>query len=219
MDSLGVYISAFKNILHGIKTRILRYFRLKKYLQNEKIKIYYGCGDVRQEGYINIDVRWTFAVDIIADMEWCSKKFHGKCQEVYISHVLEHFDSPGKAMRDSSNTVLGALNLINSMLVPGGIVRIAVPDFRALAELYIEGRFPLYPRLLGRLMGEQDYRENQHACAFDREFLEDCLKYCNFGSIEEWLPEDEGFSRDSSFDRIEGRVTSLNLVARKLVTA
>jgi len=122
-------------------------------------------------------------------------------------------------MRNSPNTALGALNLINAMLVPGGIVRIAVPDFRALAELYILEGFPLFPRLHGRLMGEQNYHENQHACVFDREFLEDCLKYCNFGSIEEWKPENEGFSKDGSFDRVDGRVTSLNLVARKLEDA
>ena len=219
MNTIGVYISAIKNFLHSIKTRLLRNSRLKKYLQEGECKIYFGCGNVRQEGYINIDVRWTPAVDIMADLEWCSNNFHGRCQEVYISHLLEHFNSPGKAMRDSSNTVLGALNHINTMLVPEGIVRIAVPDFRAIAELYIQERFPLFPRLHGRLMGEQNYLENQHACVFDRAFLEYCLKYCNFGSIEEWMPENEGFSQDGSFDRIDGRVTSLNLMARKLESA
>jgi predicted SAM-dependent methyltransferase len=195
---------------------LLRNSRLKKYLQEGKCKIYFGCGNVRQEGYINIDVRWTPAVDIMAKLEWCSRKFHGKCHEVYISHLLEHFNSPGKAMRDSSKTVLGALNLINTMLVPDGKIRIAVPDFRALAELYVKEDFPLFPRLHGRLMGEQNYPENQHACAFDRDFLEFCLKRCNYGDVQEWIPEDEGFSPDGSFDRVNGRVTSLNLLARKV---
>ena len=182
MKNIGAsYISAFKNFFHSTKARVLRNFRTKKYLKEGNCKIYFGCGNVRQEGYINIDVRWTPAVDIISNLEWCSNNFHGRCQEVYISHLLEHFDSPGKAMRDTSNTVLGALKLINNMLIPQGVVRIAVPDFRALAELYIQDSFPLFPRLHGRIMGEQDYRENQHACVFDREFLVECLKYCHFG--------------------------------------
>lgn len=206
----------FKNFLYRLKTRLLRKTRLRKYLQQGGCKIYFGCGNVKQEGYINIDVRWTPAVDIMADLDWCAKNFHGKCHEFYISHLLEHFNSPGKAMRASSNTALGALNLINAMLITDGIVRVAVPDFRALAELYVQGRFPLFPRLHGRLMGEQNYYENQHACAFDREFLEYCLKYCHFGMIEEWDPENEGFSRDGSFDRLDERATSLNLLARKL---
>lgn len=213
---MGAFITALKNFFHSTKTRLLRHSRIKKYLKDGgECKIYFGCGNVRQEGYINIDVRWTPAVDIMADLDWCSNQFHGRCQEVYISHLLEHFDSPGKEMRDTSNTVLGALKLINQMLKSQGVIRIAVPDFKALAELYIQEGLPLFPRLLGRIMGEQDYKENQHACVFDREFLEYCLQHCGFGLVEEWIPEDQGYSRDGSFDKIDGRVTSLNLMARK----
>jgi predicted SAM-dependent methyltransferase len=134
---------------------------------------------------------------------------------VYLSHVLEHFDSPGKAMREGGDTVLGALRRIHRMLRPGGTVRIAVPDFRALAEVYLTDGYPLHPRILGRLMGEQDYAQNRHATAFDRPFLEHCLRRTGFEPAGEWDPVVEAFERDGSFDSIDGRRTSLNLLAVK----
>jgi predicted SAM-dependent methyltransferase len=179
------------------------------------VKIYYGCGGVRQPGYINVDVRWTPAVDLIGDLEWCARNFQGVCKEVYISHVLEHYGSPGKAMRDDKKSVLGALKAIQRMLGPGGIVRIAVPDYRALAEIYIHDQYPLYPRIMGRLMGEQDYPENRHQCVFDRGFLEYCLDWCGFQNFREWKPNADMFKQDGSFDEMEGRRTSLNLIAEK----
>ena len=118
-------------------------------------------------------------------------------------------------MRDTPNTVLGALNLIRLMLAPGGLVRMAVPDFEGLSDLYVKRSHNLYPRLLGRIVGEQDYNENSHGCVFDRVFLEYCLKYAKFEDIELWNPENENLSRDGSFDKIDGRVTSLNLTAKK----
>jgi len=119
-------------------------------------------------------------------------------------------------MRDGPDTILGALKAMRRLLVAGGIVRIAVPDFGALARLYMSGRYPLHPRLLGRLCGEQEYPENLHRCAFDRAFLERCLAQTGFGRVEAWLPEEMGFVRDSSFDNLEGDQTSLNLTARRM---
>jgi predicted SAM-dependent methyltransferase len=180
------------------------------------IKIYYGCGNIRQPGYINIDIRWTPSVDILADLSWCSKHLKGKCQEVYLSHVLEHFGSPGRSMRNSGKTVIGALEDINKMLKKSGLIRLAVPDFKILAQLYSSGQLELFPRLLGRLVGEQDYKDNHHNCIFDRKLLESWLTRCGFFHIEEWEPDDSIFNRDGSFDMIEDVRTSLNLVAYKI---
>ncbi len=95
------------------------------------------------------------------------------------------------------------------------MVRVAVPDFAALAELYVVKRYPLYPRILGRIVGEQDYKMNKHACIFDRNFLEKCLTECGFEDIAEWCPTPNEFARDGSFDEIDGVKTSLNLQAKK----
>jgi predicted SAM-dependent methyltransferase len=178
------------------------------------LKIYYGCGTTRQPGYINIDVRNTEATDIVAELPAIAVCLKKCCSEIYMSHVLEHFGSPGKAMRKGNNDVLGAILLVKGMLRDSGTIRIAVPNFKILCQLYIAGKVPLYPKLLGRISGEQEYPENLHKCVFDYEFLEYCLTYCGFEDIQSWDPVEEGFRIDSSFDEINGVNTSLNVKAK-----
>ena len=178
------------------------------------LKIYYGCGTTRQPGYINVDVRNTHATDIVAGLWELAACLKGCCSEVYLSHVLEHFGSPGKAMRKGKNDVLGAMLSVKKMLKDAGTIRIAVPNFKILCQMYINGEVPLYPKLLGRISGEQEYPENLHRCVFDHEFLEYCLTYCGFEDIQSWDPTKEDFNIDSSFDQINGVNTSLNLKAK-----
>lgn len=185
-----------------------------KALSETDLKIYYGCGTTRQPGYINIDVRNTNATDVVAELPALAACVKGCCGEVYMSHVLEHFGSPGKAMRKGKNDVLGAILLVKGMLRDSGTIRIAVPNFNILCQLYISGKVPLYPKLLGRISGEQEYPENLHKCVFDYEFLEYCLAYCGFEDIQSWDPVEEGFRIDSSFDEIHGVNTSLNVKAK-----
>lgn len=195
---------------------LARHVKLSKILNNSQAyKIYYGCGNIAQPGYINIDVRWTPAVDLIGDLDWCRKIFRGLCSELYLSHVLEHYAYPGRAMRAKKGTVLDALQCTFDVLSPGGVIRIAVPDFEKLCTLYSDGMLPLYPRISGRLCGEQDYKENLHKCVFDKKFLEHCLINSGFVQVNSWDPETSGLILDSSFDSLEGITTSLNLVAQK----
>jgi predicted SAM-dependent methyltransferase len=178
------------------------------------LKIYYGCGTTRQPGYVNIDVRNTKAADIVTELSALAVCLKRCCSEVYMSHVLEHFGSPGKAMRKGKNDVLGAVLLLKAMLKDSGTIRIAVPNFKALCQLYISGAVPLYPKILGRISGEQEYEENLHRCVFDYEFLEYCLTYCGFEDVQSWDPIKEGFRSDSSADQVNGVSTSLNVQAK-----
>jgi len=100
---------------------------------------------------------------------------------------------------------------VYGMLRVGGHVKIAVPDFGTLARLYIENRQPLFPRILGRICGEQNYPENMHRCVFDKEFLEKCLTEAGFVDLQTWDPRVEGLDVDASFDEIDGVSASLNL--------
>ncbi len=183
--------------------------------KKRELKIYYGCGHIRQPDYLNVDIRYTAAVDLVASLEWCSGSFQNRCDEVFVSHVLEHYEYPGKEMRNHSASVLGALAAIYKMLRKGGKIRIGVPDFSALVYLYSEKNYPLYPRLVGRLMGEQNYPQNRHLCLFDLAYLADCLEDCGFTDISRWDPLGSGLVRDSCFDEIDGHATSLNVLATK----
>ena len=194
---------------------IFRSYIAKKFRKRNNLKIYYGCGANFQKGYINVDIRWTPTVDLLANLKWCSRFFEGRCQEVYLSHVLEHYNYPGKNLSLKRGTILDALNDVNKMLVNRGTIRLAVPDFHTLSELYISGGQPLFPRLTGRICGEQNYPQNLHRCVFDRDFLALCLEKSGFTDLIEWDPEELGFERDSSFDCIGDVKTSLNLAAKK----
>lgn len=112
--------------------------------------------------------------------------------------------------------VAGALRDVHCMLKNDGVVRIAVPDFRAIARLYLEQSLPLYPRLLGRLYGEQDYSENLHKCGFDKQYLIMCLEKAGFHEIQEWSVEECGLKLDASYDKLLNVQTSLNLIAHRL---
>ena len=201
------------DIIREIETSLELEKRLKP-APDLDLKIYFGCGTTRQTGYINVDVRKTHATDLVVELGAISRCLKGCCSEVYMSHVLEHFGSPGKAMRKGDNDVLGAILLVKKMLKPSGVIRIAVPDFKVLCQLYFEQKVSLHPRILGRISGEQEYPENLHRCVFDYDFLQYCLSYCGFEDIQSWDPVREGFIKDSSFDQINGINTSLNLEAR-----
>jgi len=201
------------DIIHKIENSLASGKKLKP-APNVDLKLYYGCGTTRQPGYINVDVRKTAATDLVAELGAIARCLKGCCSEVYMSHVLEHFGSPGKAMRKGNADVLGAIFLVKKMLKTSGIFRIAVPDFKVLCQVYINQRVPLYPKILGRILGEQEYPENLHKCAFDHEFLEFCLTYCGFEDIQSWDPTEAGLIKDSSSDQINGVNTSLNLKAR-----
>lgn len=211
-------LNSLYETVKSYKCRFSRRSQLSRILAQEEVKIYYGCGHASQDGYVNVDIRWTPTVDLMADLQWCQKHLTGSCDEVFLSHVLEHYEYPGKVYRDGPNTVPRALRCIFNMLKPGGIIRLAVPDLRVLLEIYFEGNHQLYPKLLGRIYGEQNYRENLHKCGFDHEFLCYCLKKAGFTEIERWSPEEMKLKPDASFDAIDGRVTSLNLLARKDVS-
>ena len=203
-------------MMNEIIREIKRNLHLKKKMNlstSRMIKINFGCGKVRQPGYINVDVRNTEAVDVVATLRELSDCLEGQCSEIYLSHVLEHFGAPGKKLRQGDGDVLGVLLLIRKMLIQKGVIRIAVPDFNAICRIYMDGILPLYPKLLGRLCGEQEYPENLHKCMFDREFLEFCLSHCGFENIQNWDPATEGFEKDSSFDELGGICTSLNVTA------
>lgn len=209
-------IKIIVNKFRFLKNIISRELRLRSIIKNDPLKVYYGCGNVHQEDYVNVDIRWTPAVDMIANLTFCKNNLTEMCDEVFLSHVLEHFGYPGKGHSVNPTNVAGALNDVYCMLKIGGVVRIAVPDFRAIVRLYLEQSLPLYPRLLGRIYGEQDYPENIHKCGFDKDYLKLCLEKAGFRAIQDWSAEELGLKIDASYDKLLNVNTSLNLLGHKL---
>lgn len=86
-----------------------------------KIKLNLGSGDVKLPGFTNLDGKFGDDItNLIYENESVS--------EIYASHVLEYFDQI---------EVIDVLREWYRVLEPKGIIRIAVPDFEKLTQLYL----------------------------------------------------------------------------------
>ena len=88
-----------------------------------------GCGPVAHPDWINVDIAPRDPCVLEADFHHSLPFPDGSIDAVYHSHVLEHLD------RDSAAQFL-ADNV--RVLMPGGILRIAVPDLEALCRHYLD---------------------------------------------------------------------------------
>ncbi|PIX28535.1 MAG: hypothetical protein COZ64_02880 [Candidatus Brennerbacteria bacterium CG_4_8_14_3_um_filter_43_14] len=58
---------------------------------NKLIKLHLGCGTIILDGYVNIDILPAQGVDVISDVRKLVGYGDASVDEVYLSHVLEHF--------------------------------------------------------------------------------------------------------------------------------
>jgi predicted SAM-dependent methyltransferase len=91
-------------------------------------KLHLGCGTIRLPGWINIDVN---ANRDVVDLQWdLTRTFPlpaNSCRYIYSEHVMEHFDvSDGVSI----------LKECHRLLMPGGVLRIAMPSLKDLIASY-----------------------------------------------------------------------------------
>lgn len=177
------------------------------------MKLHLGCGKRHIDGFINIDIVDNDSVDVIDDVSTLSK-FENECADlIYACHVLEHF---------KRNEYFGVLKRWTELLKPGGILRLAVPDFAKVAKVYVEGKFPL-KMLLGFLNGGQTYTYNFHNMNFDYHILENDLRLLGYKEIGlwDWRKTEHSETDDYSqaylphMDKENGILMSLNVQAKK----
>lgn len=97
---------------------------------------------------------------------------------IYACHVLEHF---------GRKQIPDVLNEWYRVLLPGGILRLAVPDFEAIVKVCQEEKFlDGYNGLMGLLCGGQRHSFDYHNMIFDRELLTRYLRKAGFREIRKW---------------------------------
>ena len=166
------------------------------------MKLHLGCGTRRLTGWTHIDSRPEVKPDLVLDVTNLIGVNDNVAEEVYACHVLEHIPRPD---------VLPTLREWKRVLMPGGILRVAVPNFLSVHKLYGQN-VPLW-RLIGLLCGRQDYPENTHYMVYDYDYLAWMLAEAGFYDIKRWnpdavLPADYD---DYSKAKIDGRSVSLNV--------
>ncbi len=179
------------------------------------LKLHIGCGMRHIPGYIHVDIMDAPHIDhrCLAD------KLHDFATQsvslIYASHVLEHF---------GRYEVEGVLREWHRVLAPGGVLRIAVPDFAAVVDMYEhEGLKDGKSGLVGLICGGQRDEFDFHKIIFDEPFLTYLLTKTGFRDIHrwDWRATEHAHVDDFSqaylphMDKLDGRLMSLNLEAVK----
>lgn len=135
-------------------------------LSTEALKVNLGYGSEPMQGYCNLDAKdgdeiYPLAID-------------GRCHEVRASHVLEHFPH---------GQVVDIIADWAKALIPGGDLKIAVPDFEWIAKHYLAGKDI---NVQGYLMGGQVDGLDFHKSAFDEELLAELMRQAGLIDIQRW---------------------------------
>ena len=135
---------------------------------------------------------------------------------IYASHVLEYFD------RDE---VIPVLKEWNRVLKEDGILRLAVPNFYAMIQLYFLNNYPL-DTFLGPLYGKMKMADKTiyHKTTYDWNSLCDTLTTAGYKSFKKYNWQDypihiEHDDHSQAYiphmDKENGTLISLNIECRK----
>jgi len=165
-------------------------------------------GQVRTPGWEVLDANPGPCVDHVADASDLRCFEDGAFEQIYASHVVEHFDYQEQLIK----TLTGWCRV----LAPGGTLFVSVPDLDVLAQLFlnrsllsIEDRFLVMRMIFGGHIDKYDY----HLVGLNEEFLTDYLRAAGFTGMRK--VSQFGLFRDTSSMAVKGVPISLNMVANK----
>jgi predicted SAM-dependent methyltransferase len=168
------------------------------------MKLHIG-GSERRTGWTVVNIASGDHVDIVADCRAIPVE-PNTCDEVYASHVLEHIQKAevGKTLRHW-----------HDLLVPGGRLRVAVPDLQTLCRLYVDDRISTYGtwQLVSYIYGGQTNAHDYHRCGFSEDTLRSALEETGYAEIRQVA--EFGEFRDCSYAHFLNGSISLNMEAIK----
>lgn len=180
------------------------------------IKIHIGCGK-RDFGPAWYHIDGQYYEHVKDNNIWLNRFEKGTVDVIYASHFIEYLD------REKVRSLLK--NWYNA-LKEGGILRLAVPDFEAMAKLYVTDpvKFPL-DSLLGPLYGKMVMNEYfiYHKTCYDLASLSELLISVGFSVVQkyDWRCTEHAHIDDQSqaylpkMDKEKGNLISLNVEAIK----
>jgi ubiquinone/menaquinone biosynthesis C-methylase UbiE len=141
------------------------------------VKLHLGCGDKYIPGFKHLDLREAPHIDFLCSIDKLTMIKDNSVELIYACHVLEHFKRFETA---------AVLQEWFRALAPGGVLRLAVPDFEAIVKIYQETKN--LDSLMGLLFGGQDYQYNFHFRIFDFLSIEKLLLSVGFKEVHryEW---------------------------------
>lgn len=145
------------------------------------LKLHLGCWHRHIPGWVHVDLCDMPHIDHRSSIDQLPFIPDGAAQLVYCSHALEYFDR---------QQALGVLAEWRRVLAPGGTLRLAVPDFEALIQVY--QRTGELARVLGPLYGRMAIPTPQgeqwlyHRTTYDERSLSALLTEAGFTAPRRW---------------------------------
>ena len=182
------------------------------------IKVHLGCWHRVIPSFIHVDLCDMPHINYKSSIDHLPFFPNGSVDLIYCSHALEYFD------RDQARDVLREWYRV---LSPGGLLRLAVPDFEALIKVYrISGELT---SVLGPLYGKMSIASPDgrttlyHKTTYDEASLRSLLKDGGFVTPERWDwratehadIDDHSQAYFPHMQKETGILVSLNLQARK----
>lgn len=181
----------------------------------QPLKLHLGCGSKNIPGFFHVDILDAPHIDHRGPVDRLDFIPDNAAELIYACHVLEHFGR--YAFRD-------VLQEWFRVLKPGGVLRLAVPDFAACAKIYYEqGLSDGLSGLVGLIAGGQRNEYDFHKMIYDEPFLSRALKETGFREVRRWDWRKTEHSQIDDYsqaflphlDREKGLHMSLNLEAVK----
>jgi len=176
------------------------------------MKLHLGCGKRFIPGFAHVDAIEFPHVDHVTSIDDLSMFEDNSIDLIYCCHVLEHF---------RRNKVIPVLKEWRRVLKKEGILRISVPDFEILCQIYLTTiNINL---VIGPIVGKQNYLYNFHYNIFDFLSLKNALVKAGFVKMHRynWRETEHADVDDLSqayyphMDKENGTLISLNVEAVK----
>jgi len=183
------------------------------------MRLHLGCGSRCIPGFVHVDLAEYPHVDHRRSVADLSPFADGSADLIYASHVLEYFDRQEAA---------GILAEWRRVLRPGGTLRLAVPDFPALVQVYQQTAD--LKNILGPLYGRMVLRRSDgraevvyHRTVYDFPSLRRLLEESAFADVRiyDWRRtihkdyDDHSQAYFPHMDKQQGLLISLNVEAVK----
>ena len=182
-------------------------------------KVHLGCWHRQIPGFVHVDLCDMPHIDYKSGIESLPFFENETIDLIYCSHAFEYFDR---------TEAISVLSEWHRVLKPGGILRLAVPDFKSLIRIYQQtGELnsilgPLYGRM--KIETAEGSKMLYHKTVYDQPSLTALLMNNGFHAVEtwEWRETEHSHIDDHSqayfphMQKESGLLVSLNIQARKV---
>lgn len=193
----------------------------KSLSENKKVQLYLGSGKRHIPGFVHVDLDDYPHLDYRHDIADLPMFSDNSVDLIYTSHSFEYFD------RQEGERVLKEWYRV---LKPGGILRIAVPDFEAIVRVYLKYKKDLeHKGILGPLFGRMAIKSKgkekliYHKTVYDFKALKGLLESAGFKKVHryDWEKtihkdyDDHSQAYIPHLDKKKGILISLNIEVKK----